>query len=605
MSWFSSAVSIDDQVQRATSESLPTGEQDFVLNLEICDLIRSKTVQPKDAMRSLKRRLLHKNPNVQIATLHLVDFCIKNGGSHFLVEIASREFIDTVLLVLKPLSNSTPVNLDVQNLILECIQNWANAFEGQIQLAYVGQVYKQLKDEGFHFPYYATKISSSFIDSSAPPEWVDSDTCMKSGTPFTFVNRKHHCRNCGGVYIQQYCNNYTQLPHFGINQAVRVCDDCFAKLKYGGHKKTSSKSHPGTVPYSPSGDSAPPIIEDEMDADLKRALQLSLEESKGFSPSYSAPAPAYSAPTPHNASVAPKSDAPRTGEEDDEDLKAAIAASLRDMQGPASASPSGDLYSSNNIPSTDPAQRPSWELTQIESDNINMYATLVEKLKTAPPGAILREGKIQDLNESITSLRPKVARTLADVVTKYDKLVDMNAKLTTAIRFYDSLLEDRLSYAYNRHSISEHPPAFHSQQQPPYQQYGQYPPSVQSQSTGQTPLSPQHTYSVPFSPSMTPSAPSYPPQAPPSQPFSGGAPQPQDPSGPQGYRQSSPVHQYNAPPPELSPQVQNQQPQMPEQTYYQPPQQYSQPAQYQEPLQTSSLNTNRGPPKDEPALIDL
>lgn len=84
-------------LEKATSEYIPAAQEDLALNLEITDIIKSKRVSPKDALRLLISRLTHDNPNVQLLTLNLIDKCVKNGGKHFLVEMAGREFVDVAV----------------------------------------------------------------------------------------------------------------------------------------------------------------------------------------------------------------------------------------------------------------------------------------------------------------------------------------------------------------------------------------------------------------------------------------------------------------------------------------------------------------------------
>lgn len=79
-----------------------------------------------------------------LTCLQLTDICVKNGGDHFLVEIASREFIDNLVSILK----MPMLNHEVKNTILRLIQNWSVAFEGKPSLSYVPQVYKTLQSEG-------------------------------------------------------------------------------------------------------------------------------------------------------------------------------------------------------------------------------------------------------------------------------------------------------------------------------------------------------------------------------------------------------------------------------------------------------------------------
>ncbi|GAB2259645.1 hypothetical protein Droror1_Dr00010500 [Drosera rotundifolia] len=54
---------------------------------------------------------------------------------------------------------------------------------------------------------------------------VDASHCQGCASQFTFINRKHHCRRCGGIF----CNNCTQQRMVLRGQGdspVRICDPC-------------------------------------------------------------------------------------------------------------------------------------------------------------------------------------------------------------------------------------------------------------------------------------------------------------------------------------------------------------------------------------------
>jgi len=249
--------------------------------------------------------------------------------------------------------------------------------------------------------------------------------CMRCRTAFTLMNRRHHCRNCGNVFDQQCSSKVLPLPHLGILTPVRVDDGCYIKLtdksSKGGSFSNNHASHKPRAHASMQPRSA--RVDEGFDEDLKRALAMSLEEVNNHSGAgYVPQSKLQNTAKPPATNGASNTPASKPAEEEDDDLKAAIAASLADMEEQKKkhaatmkeqSASSGQKSSPFVLPKND------YELTPVEAENINLFSTLVDRLQTQPPGTILREPQIQELYASIGTLRPKLARTYGETMSKH------------------------------------------------------------------------------------------------------------------------------------------------------------------------------------------
>ncbi|XP_003379789.1 putative RUN and FYVE domain-containing protein 2 [Trichinella spiralis] len=92
---------------------------------------------------------------------------------------------------------------------------------------------KSLEEVGVHLSQSKLKVEDlkegllPFVDA----RWVDDKNvleCQGCKQRFSVSRRKHHCRNCGGIFCQQCSENSLPLP--SSSKPGRVCDACFILL---------------------------------------------------------------------------------------------------------------------------------------------------------------------------------------------------------------------------------------------------------------------------------------------------------------------------------------------------------------------------------------
>ncbi|KAK4047875.1 Vacuolar protein-sorting-associated protein 27 [Microbotryomycetes sp. JL221] len=495
---------------KTTSDLLPSSTPpDLVASLQLADLIRSTAVPAQTATKSILRRLKHANPNVQLLALGVLDICVKNGGTPFLIQVGSKETAQELETLGR---GSASTNRDVKERVLAKLQDWATAFQGKDALRHTELVrtYERMRNEGLPFPARDPTATAAMVDSLSAPEWKDAPYCTRCRTEFTTFNRKHHCRNCGDVFDQQCSSNVSTLPHYGVTEPVRVCDGCIKKIKEGKGASVRARSasldaksatranlpeRSATVSHGSKSSR-----KQKEDDDLQRAIEASLRDvnpsassgplfelrdpnakpptASGYNPSYS------------NSSTNKKS---HDAEEDDPDLAAAIAASLRDVA-PRPSAPVGDdvpaatyasLYGTNRQfyqPSTTTtttttmpnrpkySSLPSHDLSSSESMTLAEFASTLDR----PPQRPI-DSRDHELYERAQRAAPRLERGLEDAERRREILMEMNAKLGEATRLYQGLLED------------------HSRQRSSYTPYS----SARPYHANPSPVPPPQPYTVP------------------------------------------------------------------------------------------------------------
>jgi hypothetical protein len=89
-------------------------------------------------------------------------------------------------------------------------------------------------------------MSPSDKKELAPPTWVpdvDVAECYSCGVGFSFFKPKHHCRSCGRVYCHTCCSHRMELPVFGYDEMVRVCNACVPPTEEASNSAAARGEH--------------------------------------------------------------------------------------------------------------------------------------------------------------------------------------------------------------------------------------------------------------------------------------------------------------------------------------------------------------------------
>lgn len=130
-------------------------EPNLALSLEIADLINAKKGNaPREAAITIVGYINHRNPNVSLLALSLLDICVKNCGYPFHLQISTKEFLNELV---RRFPERPPIRTTrTQTRILELIEEWRRTIcetsKYKEDLGFIRDMHRLLSYKGYTFP---------------------------------------------------------------------------------------------------------------------------------------------------------------------------------------------------------------------------------------------------------------------------------------------------------------------------------------------------------------------------------------------------------------------------------------------------------------------
>lgn len=141
---FREKMGLYSDVDKATDENNTSEEWGVIM--EICDKAGKSSQEAKEYLKAILRRINHEDPHVAIQGVTLLDACVKNCGKTFHIEVASRDFENEYIKLIKK------THPTVKKKLLISLKKWAEGeFKSDQQLSLIKDLYVNLKSSGYNF----------------------------------------------------------------------------------------------------------------------------------------------------------------------------------------------------------------------------------------------------------------------------------------------------------------------------------------------------------------------------------------------------------------------------------------------------------------------